>query len=98
MGFLAVVIKIAQLPVESIDQLDGIMRTYNQSLNTMDGLICRVWVMKIVELLMKAGLVKCASAEELEAECKGLGNGYSEDCTNCKQPRPVVVSSICNLG
>jgi hypothetical protein len=63
-NFLCVLIQIsAGIPEERIQDLDRIMRTYDQSLNSViPGVTCRVWMFRVLPLLVETGFVKWRSS------------------------------------
>ncbi|KAK0186167.1 hypothetical protein F5146DRAFT_1069628 [Armillaria mellea] len=56
---------------------------------------CRVWVLKAVNHLIDAGVVRCESVKALETEAIVFGNQHASTCPD--RPRPVVQSSVCKL-
>ena len=78
----------------SLGQLDGLMRTYDNQLNT-PGITCRVWVLWVLQQLQNNGLLKCNDLQALESEVFNFGNKYAVDAADGKQPRPIKVSKIC---
>ena len=90
---LDVLIQIGSIPDKQEAQLDRLMKHYNEYLNAMAGVTCRVWVLKIVELLVQHGLIRCQDVGALEQECFAIGNKYARDCAENNQPRPVLVST-----
>lgn len=74
-NFLCTLIKIvADVPAAKESQLDGAMRAYDNSLNTIPGLTCRVWLFTIIALLVQHGVVHCDNLNALQAECMSIGN------------------------
>ena len=95
-NFLCVLIQVATIPAERAAQLDQIMRAYDQNLNGIPNVTCRVWLFRILEILVQHGLVRCSSLQDLQAECMEYGNQHSEGAAFNNQPRPVTVSRVCN--
>lgn len=93
--FLCVLIQIASIPAEEDQRLNQIMSTYDANVNSIPNVTCRVWLFKILELLVQQGLVGCNDLQSLQAECMDYGNQYIADAARNIQPRPVVVSSRC---
>ena len=97
-NFLCVLVRIAELGVGGDEKvkLDAAIRSLDGRVNSVPGVTCRVWLFVIMEVLVKEGFVRCdGSGEDLEEECKQLGNGASGAAAENQQPRPVVVSSLC---
>ena len=95
-NFLCVVIRIGTIPEDKEQQLDQLVRKYDGNLNATSGMTCRVWVMKVLELLEKDKLVECPSLTALETECFNFGNQHMVAAARSEHPRPVVVSTKCH--
>jgi hypothetical protein len=95
-NFLCVVIEIATIPPNKEQLLDQLMKTYDHNLNDTQGITCRVWVMKILALLVQHGLAACSDLPGLQAECFNFGNQHMATAVSNDQPRPVVVSIKCS--
>ncbi|KKY27214.1 hypothetical protein UCRPC4_g01197 [Phaeomoniella chlamydospora] len=93
--FLCVLIEIGTISESSEATFDQIVRTYDRTLNTIQGLTCRVWVMKIIPLLVRQGLLRCNDVKALQAECMNFGNRYARSAAAAEQPRPIMVATTC---
>jgi hypothetical protein len=94
-NFLCVLVQIASIPADEEQRLDQLMRTYDSNVNSIPGVTCRVWLFRILEVLVQGGLVRCADLQALEAECMDCGNQHMSSAANNTQPRPVVASRLC---
>lgn len=61
----------------------------------ISGVTCRVWVLRIIPLLIQAGLLRCNDLAGLQ-ECFDYGNACMNTAAANFQPRPVRVSSRCS--
>lgn len=68
------------------------MRSYDNTVNSIPGVTCRVWLFRIYSLLLQNRLVRCDNVNSLEQECKALGNDTMMGAWNNLQPRPVKIS------
>lgn len=91
--FLCVIIQIAGIPRCAHKRVDEIMRSYDQTLNAMPGITCRVWLLRVVGMLVEEGFVHC-DVGALEKDCFEFGNEHSLSASVNEQPRPVVKSSV----
>lgn len=90
-------VKIGQIPTHAFDRLHQIMQMYDQNLNGIAGISCRVWLFMIVRELIRDGLVRSnGSMAELEAECRAFAGLYNSGAGAQQQPRPIVASRICS--
>jgi hypothetical protein len=80
-NFLCVLVQIASIPADEEQRLDQLMRTYDGNVNSIPGVACRVWLFRILEVLVQGGLVRCADLQALEAECMDCGNQHP--ATSC---------------
>lgn len=94
-NFLCVLIQIAVVPEANHDLLDQIMKSRDRDVNDVPGVTCRVWVLIILQKLIRHGLVRCSSVDGLQEECMAFGNKYSADAAGSVQPRPVLSSTLC---
>ncbi|CAI7643010.1 unnamed protein product [Penicillium glandicola] len=78
-NFLCVVIQIATITPSAHGCVDEIMKSYDESLNSIPGITCR--------------FVRC-DIGELENDCLEFGNEHSETASVNEQPRPVVKSRV----
>ena len=93
--FLCVVVAIAAIPAARAAELEATMRTFDHGLNDVPGVTCRVWLFRVLELLLQTGFVRCdPDTAALEAECKAFGNQHLTSALQNEQPRPVVVSRV----
>ena len=92
--YLDVLVQVASVEVKKAEELDGFMKGFNENLNGIEGLTCRVWILKVVGLLVENGLVRCEDVGPLEQECMEVGNAYAEDVAANNQSRPVVASKL----
>ncbi|KAJ5787021.1 hypothetical protein N7457_002011 [Penicillium paradoxum] len=92
-NFLCVTIQIATIPQSAHERVGEIMKSYDESLNSMPGITCRVWLLQVLRNLVEEGFVHC-DVEELERDCLELGNQHSISASANEQPRPVVVSRV----
>ncbi|EFQ97620.1 hypothetical protein MGYG_00659 [Nannizzia gypsea CBS 118893] len=92
--------KIGDVPLSFRESLDGIMRTYDDKLNT-PGVVCtcRIWLLWILALLQRPvggeRILNCDDIQALEGEVKAWGNENALSASNNEQPRPIGVSSLC---
>ncbi|MCJ1469414.1 hypothetical protein MMC07_008047 [Pseudocyphellaria aurata] len=93
---LCVLIEIGSIPVNKEGTLDQIMRSLDGSVNSIPGITCRVWLWRIVRLLIQAGLLHCDDLAGLQQECIDYGNACQGSAAANEQPRPVRVSSRCS--
>lgn len=98
--FLCAMVQIADIPPQAHAKLDEIMRSYDSSLNdyiiSLPGPTCRTWLMEVMKRLVDAGLVQCkGTVDELQEECLEIGNRFSAETSENKQPRPVIKSKLC---
>jgi hypothetical protein len=91
--YLCVMIQIATLPPGVNERVEEIMKTYDATLNSIDGISCRVWLLMVLRLLVEEGLVRC-DVKELERECLDFGNDFSLSASLNEQPRPIVGSML----
>ncbi|KAJ5541898.1 hypothetical protein N7535_004317 [Penicillium sp. DV-2018c] len=98
-NFLCVLIQIGIIPASDSAhaRVDGLMRTYDQSLNSMPGITCRTWLLEVLGLLVGEGFVHC-DVTELEKECFEIGNENSASASANEQPRPAVMSRQARLA
>ncbi|KAJ5747079.1 uncharacterized protein N7511_008775 [Penicillium nucicola] len=94
-NFFCVLIQIASVPETSLALLDRTVRAYDEDLNRIPGVTCRVWLLVILEKLVQARIVRCGNLRALEDECMALGNEHSVSAAVNEQPRPVVLSRLC---
>lgn len=92
---LCVLIQIADLSLEKVNVVDKVIRSMDTELYQYPGITCRLWVMSIVDILSQLGLIKCPNLDDLEAECKTIGNNHHIDVIQMNQPRSVVRSQVC---
>lgn len=71
------------------------MRSYDDAVNSIPGVTCRVWMFAVLLRLVQSGIVRCEDLDALQEECKEFGNRYRWDAAANVQPRPVVVSRVC---
>jgi hypothetical protein len=93
--FLCVLIEVGSIPASKEGALDQVMRSYDGSANNIPGFTCRVWIFKILQLLIEARLLRCNDLAGLQQECFNHGNACMRSATENDQPRPVRVSSLC---
>lgn len=74
---------------------DQLMKRYDGNLNGIPHVTCRVWVMKVLALLVQQGLAVCSDLPGLPTGCFNFGNQYMASAAGNHQPRPVVVSTKC---
>ncbi|KZF22516.1 hypothetical protein L228DRAFT_267914 [Xylona heveae TC161] len=94
-NFLCVLIQIATVAEGAGGQLDQIMRSHDGNVNSIPGVTCRVWILKILEKLMQSVIVRCSNADALLQECMAIGNQHGPEAAENHQPRPVVKSNLC---
>jgi hypothetical protein len=95
--FLCCLIKIGRVPEHEHGRLDSVMRSYDADLEAIPGVTCRVWLLHVLQRLIRDGLVRCShSVDAVEAECKTIGNEYRAEAAINKQPRPIVCSALCH--
>jgi hypothetical protein len=94
-NFLCALVQIATVLEASRDSLDRIMRCHDGDVNTIPGVTCRAWVIKVLEKLIQQGIVRCSDADALQQECMVFRNQYSPGAAINQQPRPVVRSTVC---
>ncbi|KAJ5373676.1 hypothetical protein N7517_005682 [Penicillium concentricum] len=92
-NFLCVIIQIATIPPLAHERVDEIMRSYDESLNSIPGITCRVWILTVLRILVDEGFVHC-DIGELERDCLKFGNEHSTAASVNEQPRPVVQSRV----
>ena len=92
-NFLCVVIQIATIPPSAHGRVDEIMRSYDDSLNSIPGITCRVWILTVLRILVDEWFVHC-DIGELEKDCFEFGNEHSATASANQQPRPVVKSRV----
>ncbi|KAG8526060.1 uncharacterized protein KY384_000822 [Bacidia gigantensis] len=95
---LTAVIQIAHVPVSKEAQLDAVMRSYDESHTTIPNMSCRIWLLAVLKRLVEAGLVRCKSIDALEEECRTIGAHHFSSALKNEQPRPVVVSTTCEIA
>lgn len=88
-------IQIASILADEEQRLNQLMRTYDGNVNSIPGVTCRMWLFRILEVLVQGGLVHCVDLQALEAECMDCGNQHMNSAANDTQPRPVVASRLC---
>lgn len=90
---LCVLIEIATIRQDDTiyARVDQILKSYDATLNMVSGLTCRTWVLRVLHMLVGAGIVHF-NVEELEKECLDFGNCFSVAASCGVQPRPVVKS------
>ena len=93
--FLCVLIQIGSIPAVREEEFDRIMRSYDDTVNSIPGVTCRVWIFTILPHLIEAGLLHCEDLDALQKECFDFGNAQAMSAVDNKQPRPVMVSSTC---
>ncbi|KAL4779884.1 hypothetical protein BJX76DRAFT_339536 [Aspergillus varians] len=99
---LAGLIRVADVNTDTADldgsnvlnsRIDTLLRSKDANLNDKDGVTCRTWLLEMLRLLDKEGLlrdVRCGGdVERLEREVKQWGNGLAEGAVRNVQPRPV---------
>ncbi|CAG7957913.1 unnamed protein product [Penicillium salamii] len=94
-NFLCALVQVAIVPGTVCGQLDQIMRSHDSDVNSIPGVTCRVWLMKILEKLIQQGIFRCSNVDALLQECMTIGNQYSASAAINQQPRPVVRSRLC---
>lgn len=94
--FLCVLVQIAEIPANKENILSQVMRTYDTSWSSIPGMSFRVWLFRIMALLIQHGLVRCDNIPALEQECKDIGNQHRGDAAGNRQPRPVRVARTCS--
>lgn len=87
------IIQIATIPPSAHERVDEVMRSYDESLNSIPGITCRVWILTVLRILVDEGFVHC-DIGELEKDCFGFGNEHSATASVNEQPRPVVKSRV----
>ena len=92
--FLCVLVRIASIPEDKEALLDRVARSFDDRLNQIEGMRCRLWTFLVVEQLVKNGLVHCEDVDALREECVAVGNERQDDADRNVQPRPVVVSAL----
>ncbi|KAJ5474895.1 hypothetical protein N7475_004461 [Penicillium sp. IBT 31633x] len=92
-NFLCVVIQIATIPASAHGSVDEIMKSYDEKLNSIPGITCRTWLVKVLDMLVEEGFVQC-DVGELERDCFEFGNEHSGSASANEQPRPVVNSRV----
>lgn len=91
---LVCLVRVAKdIPTSRFSQLDAIMRADDHQLNS-GGFTCRVWVMRALERLKGAGILRCNDLTQLEEEIKRIGNRFRADAVANEQPRPITASSL----
>lgn len=95
-NFLCTLIKIADVPAAKESQLDSAMRAYDNSLSTIPGLTCRVWLFTVMALLVQYGVVRCNDLNALQTECMSIGNQHRLGAAANNQPRPVAAATLCS--
>ncbi|KAI9929430.1 hypothetical protein ASPWEDRAFT_536476 [Aspergillus wentii DTO 134E9] len=101
-SFLLVgLLRIADVPVGSEIYLDQAFRTYDNQLNDLPSITCRVWAFWVLELLKKSvkgqRILNCNDLQALEEEVKNRGNSHAMSADRNQQPRPVADSALCGL-
>lgn len=94
--FLCVLIEIGSIPADQEGTLDQIMRSLDGSANSIPGFTCRVWVLRILSLLIQVELLCCNDLSGLQEDYLNLGNACMVTAADNDQPRPVKVSSRCS--
>ena len=84
--FLCVLIEIGSIPAEKEVELDRIMRSEDDSLNSIVGVSCRVWIFAILPHLIETGLLRCDDLDSLQQECFGFGNAHMMSAKENDQP------------
>ncbi|KAJ5864168.1 uncharacterized protein N7529_006084 [Penicillium soppii] len=90
-NYLCVMIQIATLSPGTHKSVEQIMKSYDERLNSITGITCRVWLIMVLHDLVEKGFVRF-DVGKLERECFHFGNEYSLSATLNEQPRPVVKS------
>lgn len=72
-NFLCVLTQIAGIPEAKHGLLDQIMKSRDLDVNDIPDLTCRVWLLTILQDLIRHGLVRCSTVEELQQEMYDLG-------------------------
>lgn len=83
-----------------MNEVDQLIRSYDDRVNDM-GVTCRTWLLKVLELLRKRGLLcggKVLEMGVLEREVMDWGNAEAGDAVRNVQPRPVGVSKVCGFA
>lgn len=97
MGWL----RIADIPDGRVDEVDRILTTYDDKLNDIEGVTCRVWLFKVLGLLQRGSgderVLKCENLPGLEREAKDWGNSHARGAAMNEQPRPLGESSLRGL-
>ena len=94
--FLCMLIQIGSIHIGKEEELDRIMRSYDDRVNSIPGMTCRVWIFTILPHLIEAGLLHCDDLDALQQECFEFGNVYRMSARDNDQPRPVIVSNTCS--
>ena len=94
--FLCVLIEIGSIPVEKEIELDRIMRSYDDTINSILKVTCRIWMSTVLRDLIHAGLLRCDDLDALQQECFDFGNAHTMSAVDNNQPRPVMISSTCS--
>lgn len=94
-NFLCVLVQIASVAQARHGRLDEIMKVHDGDVNFIPGVTCRVWLMTILQELIRDGIVGCNDYEALQRECMDFGNHYMDEAACNVQPRPVVRSTLC---
>ena len=87
------IIQIATIHASAHERVDEIMRSYDESLNSIPGITCRVWILTVLRILVDEGFVQC-DIGELEKDCLEFGNEHGATASANEQPRPVVKSRV----
>lgn len=89
--------RIAQVSIERFEEADGIIRTFDESLNDVEGRTCRTWALEVMALLNEVSIVQCQSFEALNREILDWANDNVQSAVLAQQPRPLADSSLCVL-
>lgn len=88
---LCTLIQIASIPANLEQLLDEKIRSFDDSVNYIAGMTCRVWVLRVIEVLIQNGLAHCNDLPGLETECMAFGNQHRIRDFAKFQPAPVEV-------
>lgn len=74
-------------------KIDSTLRSHDDKLNDKDGITCRIWLLEMLGILYKEGLladVRCGgNMKMLEEVVKQWGNEFADGAARNVQPRPV---------
>ncbi len=93
--FLCCLVQIGSIAAASEQTLDLTIRSYDNKLNEIPNVTCKVWLFKSLLQLLRHALIHCHDPKLLETECLAFGNKFRLDASGNVQPRPVVVATSC---